>query len=286
MNVLTIARLTLKEAVSRRLILAGVLLSLAFLALFAAGFMFLFSKTQENARNPVQAQAIFGAVQTVMGLYAVNFLGNLLALFLAVGAISGEIDSGTIQALMARPIRRAEYVVGRWLAYAALIGLYVALMAAAMFGLAGAIAGYESPRPVTALALMALGAVTLLSVSLLGSTRLPTLANGIVVLSLFGLAWLAGIIEYIGAALHNDGMVNLGIAVSLLVPGDALWRAASYYVQSPSVLALGGAAGNTGLGGVPFVSASPPTAAFVAWGLAHPLVVLLATVWSFQRRDL
>ncbi len=39
MNVVTIARLTIKEAVSRRLILAGVLLSLAFLALFGAGFL-------------------------------------------------------------------------------------------------------------------------------------------------------------------------------------------------------------------------------------------------------
>ena len=63
----------------------------------------------------------------MLGLYAVHFLSSFLALFLSVGAISSEIDSGTLHAVLARPIRRADVVVGRWLAYAGLIGVYVGL---------------------------------------------------------------------------------------------------------------------------------------------------------------
>ena len=86
-------------------------------------------------------------------------------------------------------------------------------------------------------------------------------------------------IEFIGAAWsRTTAMVNLGIAVSLLVPSDAIWRAASFYAQSPLFLAFGGTRGQ-----VPFIGAAPPTAALVIWALAYPAVFL---VLAFSRRDL
>ena len=105
------------------------------------------------------------------------------------------------------------------------------------------------PDPIHALLLMSLEGVLLLTLSLFGSTLMPTLANGVVVFTLLGLAWLAGIIEFVGRLLQNapdstggDAMLNIGTAVSLLLPSDALWRGASYYLESPSLLAVMGAA--------------------------------------------
>ena len=102
------------------------------------------------------------------------------------------------------------------------------------------IAGYEVPDPLHALLLMLLEGVLLLTVSLFGSTLMPTLANGVIVFTLLGLAWLAGIIEFVGRLLQNapdstggDAMLNIGTAVSLLLPSDALWRGASFYLESP-----------------------------------------------------
>lgn len=286
MNTLTIARFTLHEAVSRRLILAGVLLSLAFLALFGLGFAFLYGKVLEEAgpggRQSAQDIAIFGSMMTLLGLYAVNFMANFLALFLSVGAVSAEIDSGTLHAVLARPIRRAEFILGRWLAYTGLMGVYVAAMAGLLMLLARLIAGFEIPSPWPAIALMALAAVLLLTVSLLGSTVLSTLANGVVVFSLFGLAWLAGIIETLGVALENTTMVNLGIVVSLLIPSDAIWRGASYFVQSPTMLSFAAAA----RGGIPFASYTPPATALIIWSLLYMVVATLLAVWAFSRRDL
>ena len=279
-----IARFTVQEAVSRRLILAGLLLSVAFLGLFTLGFSLLYGLAQERAAsrpNP-QLVGVFAAVQTLLGLYAVNFLASLLALFLAAGAISEEIDSGAIHAVLARPIRRAELVLGRWLAYAAMVGVYVGVMAASLLLVARLIAGYEASDPARAVLLMALGSVLLVSVSLCGSTMLPTLTNGVVVFSLFGLAWLAGMVEFIGSAVANETMVNLGVAVSLLVPSDAVWRGASYYIQSPLALAASGAAGI----GMPFAANAPPTLQMIAWALAYPLLTLLAAIVAFARRDL
>src|SRR5262249_7229893 len=218
---------------------------------------------------------------TVLGLYAVHFLASFLALFLSVGAISGEIDSGTLHAVLARPIHRAEYVLGRWLGFAGLIAVYVGVMAGLLLLLARAIAGYEAPDPLRAIALMMLGSLLLLTVSLFGSTLLSTLANGVLVFSLFGLAWLAGVIEFLGDIMSNAAMLNLGIVVSLLIPSDAIWRGASYYVQSPAFLTV-----SFGRGSIPFATSAPPATPLVVWALLYPLVFIGAAVWAFSRRDL
>jgi len=112
-------------------------------------------------------------------------------------------------------------------------------------------------------------------VSLFGSTLFSTLANGVIAFTLFGLAWLGGLIEFTG------GMVNLGIAISLLVPSDAIWKAAAFYAQSPLFLAVGGTRGQ-----VPFIGAVPPTLPLVIWTLAYPAVFLLLAARAFSRRDL
>ena len=289
--VLQIARFTLQEAVSRRLILAGVLISLGYIGLFALGFHFAYDKSLETTTSP-EARLSLGvafATLTLFGVYVVNYLASFLALFLSVAAISGEIDSGTLHAVLARPLRRSEFVVGRWLGYAVMIAVYIVAMTSLVLLIARLIAGYEVPDPVPALLLMLLEGVLLLTVSLFGSTLMPTLANGIVVFTLLGLAWLAGIIEFVGRLLASapnstgsDAMLNIGTAVSLVLPSDALWRGASYYLESPSLLAVLGA----GRGGIPFFSASPPAVALVVWSVAYVGVVLGGAVLAFRRRDL
>jgi Cu-processing system permease protein len=284
MNALVIARFTLQEAVSRRLILAGVLLSAAFLGLFAFGMAMIYNMDPElsGPLSDAQTKATFGTVLTVLGLYAVYFLASFLALFLSVGAVSGEIDSGALHAVLAHPIRRAEFIAGRWLAYAGLICVYVAMMAGVLLLSVRLLSGFWVPDAPRAILLLALAALVLLTLSLLGSTLLPTLANGVVVFTLFGLAWLAGLIEFIGTALNNETMLNTGTAVSLLVPSDALWRGATYYVQSPLFLATL----RTATSGIPFASTVPPATPLLIWAVLYVLAGVGAAMLSFSRRDL
>jgi Cu-processing system permease protein len=277
---LIIAQLTVLEAIRRKLILVGALISLVFIALYAVGFSFLFSQRPETGGQLAQLAVL--AFLTVFGLYAVNFLSAFLALFLSVGAVSGEIDNGTIQSILARPLRRADYILGRWLGLSSIIAVYVAVMAWSLLMVSRAISGYEAPHPLQAIALMSLSAVVLLTVSLLGSSALSTLANGVLVFSLFGLAWLAGIIEVIGNAFGNQSMVTLGIVVSLIVPSDAIWRGASFYLQSPIALAGLSASRDS----LPFASAVPPTPALIVWSVIHVCVALASAVVIFSRRDL
>jgi len=285
------ARFTLQEAISRRLVLAGVLISLGFIGLFALGFHFAYDKSLENLTSPESrlSLGIAFATLTLFGVYVVNYLASFLALFLSVGAVSSEIDTGTLHAVLARPLRRSEFIVGRWLGYAVMLCVYIVAMTGLVLLVARLIAGYEVPDPTHALLLMLLEGVLLLTVSLLGSTLMPTLANGVIVFTLLGLSWLAGIIEFVGRLLQNapdttgsDAMLNIGIGVSLLLPSDALWRGASFYLQSPSMLAVMGVA----RGGIPFFSTTPPATALVLWSLAYVGVMLSGAVLAFKVRDL
>jgi ABC-2 type transport system permease protein len=136
---------------------------------------------------------------------------------------------------------------------------------------------------------MLLEGMLLLTLSLFGSTIMPTLANGVVVFTLLGLAWLAGVIEFVGRVLASapdasgsNALLNIGTAVSLLLPSDALWRGASYYLESPTLLvALG-----TARGGIPFFSSVPPPPALIWWSLGYVVVVLAGAVLAFRGRDL
>jgi Cu-processing system permease protein len=283
-NALLIARFTLQEAISRRLILAALILSAAFLGLYALGFWFVYGMETESINNPGNRSApiLAATVLTVLGLYAVNFLASFLALFLSVGAVSSEVDTGTLLAVMARPLRRADFVLGRWLAYVLMIGLYVTGMVGSVLLLALALADYAPADAGRAIGMMVLSALLLTTLSLFGSTWLPTIANGVVCFSLFGLAWLGGVIELVGAALGNPAMVQLGIAVSLLIPSDALWRGASYYLQPPIITSLIPSNGQW----IPIVSNAPPAGPFVAWSAAYVVVALIGAVRVFGRRDL
>jgi hypothetical protein len=90
-SALVVARWTVLEARRRRLLLAGALLSVAFVALFVVGFYLLYH-TQQREMLEAQAQgAAFNAreellamstILVILGLYGVQFLAALLGLCL------------------------------------------------------------------------------------------------------------------------------------------------------------------------------------------------------------
>jgi ABC-type transport system involved in multi-copper enzyme maturation permease subunit len=280
---MTIVRLTLREAVSRRLLLAVLILTAVFVAVFSIGFAFARQEFTEGGGDPVET-VFASTVLTVLGLYVASFLAAFLALFLSAGSVSSEIESGQLHAVLARPIPRASWLLQRWLGLAVVAVGYTLLLGTALLLVARAVAGYQAVRPLVGLGLMALQALTLLTLGVLGSTRLSTLANGAVVFFAFGLAWMAGLVEFVGQAIGNPAMERIGVVTSLIIPSDALWRGASAALSSPAFLAVTGA-GSDELG-LPFAGGALPSPAFLTWSLAYVAVLLVLAVRRFTRQDL
>jgi len=49
-----------------------------------------------------------------LGLSAVSVIGLLIAVFTGVGLVSKEIDKRTLYALLSKPVRRWEFLVGKF----------------------------------------------------------------------------------------------------------------------------------------------------------------------------
>jgi Cu-processing system permease protein len=274
---LTIAHLTLVDATRRRIVLAALLMGLIFLAIYGTG-MFFIARTMEQRHLPFVERQVTLALLTVAGCYAANFLSALFALLLPVDALSGEIDSGVIQTIAAKPVSRAEIVVGKWLGFGAVVAGYALMITGGVFLMARLMAGYVPAEVVRILLLLLLEVGLLLTVSIAGGTRLSTVTNGVVAIGVFGLGFMGGWVEQIGTLAGIQPARNVGVAVSLLSPADALWRLGSYYLQPQIVRDVAGES--------PFAAASVPNALMVWWAAGMTVALLALAIRQFSRRAL
>ncbi|MDL1898887.1 ABC transporter permease, partial [Anaerolineae bacterium CFX7] len=189
----------------------------------------------------------------------------------------GEIRSGAIQSLVTKPLRRAEIVLGKWLGFWVILAGYLLLMGGGVLLIARLISNITPPNIAIGLGLMLLEATLLLTIAIAGGTRLSTLANGVLVFGLFGLAFLGGWIEQIGSLFQNETAHYIGIIASLIVPSESLWQLAAYNMQ-PSLM--------RDMTLTPFSPASVPSNMMIVWALGYILIVLLIGLWSFRTRDL
>jgi ABC-type transport system involved in multi-copper enzyme maturation permease subunit len=278
-----LARMTFVQAIRRRIVLTGLLLGICFLAVFSIGFHMINTSTivPLTASGGKGIQHIIDAEKSsglfLAGLYAVTFLGIAMAALLGADTLAGEINSGTIQVIVTKPIRRSDVVFGKWLGFAGLLGLYLLPLAGGTTLSILLQSGYVAPHLFAGLALIYLESLLVMTIAMLFSSRFSALATGGVVFGLYGLAFIGGWIEQIGAVLNSPTAVKVGILTSLIIPSESLWRRAAYEMQSPL----------SGLLGIsPFGATSVPSLFMVAYAMVYLLVVLALIVRVFKKRDL
>jgi Cu-processing system permease protein len=282
MSTLTIALLTFREASRRKVLLAALILGIVFLTIYGLGFHFLTAQMEKNTSTVhlIQLNEVRNFL-LMAGMYVVNFLAAIMTVLTSVDTLSGEISSGTVHTLLSKPIRRWEIVLGKWLGFALMISLYLLLMGGGVMALIYLRSGYVAPHPLRALALIWLNDLVLLSVSLLGGASLSTLANGVLVFGLFGIAFIGGWIEQIGSLLNDTVSshvaMNIGIITSLIIPSEALWRRAAHELQSPLVGALGFS---------PFSTGPYPSTIMLVYAILYAGGAFFLAVRAFTRRDL
>lgn len=276
-GLLTIAHLTLQEALRRRVLLAVMICGGAFLALHGIALHYIGAEvTRQNAADALEGRMVLSFF-TLAGLFAVNFLTLMSAVLLPVDTLSGEIGSGVIQTLASKPIRRSEILLGKWLGFALIVTAYLLLLACGVLLNGRWIGGVSLPHPERGLPFMWLGAIVMLTLSIWGGTRFSTITNGIVVFGLYGLAFIGGWVERIASFTNNDAARQVGTAASLLIPADAMWTLAAYHLQPPLM---------RDLQMTPFSPASRPSAAMVGWTVGYVVLLLAAALRHFRKRGL
>ena len=277
MPIFVIARLTIHEAQRRRLLWVALFMGIAFLLLFGIAFHFirLDIERQVGAADDLTFVSI---LLLTAGLYAVNLLANVVAVLVSVTTISGEIESHTIDDIVTKPLPRWQVVIGKWLGYAVLMLLYLGMLVGGLMLIVYLRSGFYMENIGLGVLMMALSALLVLTVSIAGGTRLSTIANGVLTFMLFGIAFLGGLVEQVGALIRNQTAVNLGILSSLIMPADSLWKKAVSFFQP------GGTTNPFELG--PFAAITEPSTLMVAYAVFYLVALLAFALWSFSRRDL
>jgi ABC-type transport system involved in multi-copper enzyme maturation permease subunit len=277
--ILTISKLTFREAARKKILWAALLLGILDLLVYGLGLYFINLDIQRSMGRGIEQLAVSQIYNFFLmtGLYAVNFLTIAMAVLTSVDSIAGEISSGTIQTLVTKPAHRWQVLMGKWIGFAIMMTLYLTLMAGGTLAIVHFITDYSAPNTLQGIFLIWLNAILFLSISFFGGSFLSTLANGVLAFGLFGVGFIGGWIEQIGSFLNNRTAVQIGIISSLIFPSEALWKRAAYLMQSPLVAAMGVS---------PFTSNSAPSPIMVLYAFIYILVILGFAIRIFSRRDL
>ncbi|HLQ33233.1 MAG TPA: ABC transporter permease [Chloroflexota bacterium] len=280
MPVWTFTRLTLHEASRNRLLAIAFGLTLVYVALVGWGA----HAIADHSANLLAAVSSAAGLELVVFFFG-SFMLVLLAVFVSGHSIRQESESGLLQAVLTKPVRRLDLLAGRWLGSALVLTGWVALFTVGVVLGVGLAVGFYPPHPVQAGALMLLESLVILSLRLLFGSFLGTLASGIVPLLIWGLARIAGLVETVGKALNISSMVTAGIVTSLIVPTDVLARGSSYELL-PAVLSLAGQdVALSATRGNPFVSVTPVAGPMLIWSVLYVVVAFALGARIFSRRD-
>ena len=282
MLIFTIARLTVLEMLRRRLFLVLLGLTLLVVAFTSWGF----SQITTNADPPmtrVQQVAVVSQLLILVG-FMFSFTLAFSAVFAGAPSLSGDVESGTALAILARPISRAEYVIGKWVGVVITILIYALPTTALQLFMVDRVVQYVPPHPIEFVAFLSLEAVVILTLALALSTRFAGMVGGVVALIFWGLGWIGGIVGGIGLVINNETAKHVGTATKLILPTDGMWRGGVWALEPASIIAAARAAGPAAAAN-PFFATDPPEPLYLAWTIGWIVLVLGIAIWLFDRRE-
>jgi Cu-processing system permease protein len=280
-DVATIATYALRESLRRRVFVVVLVLSVAFLALYALGTAAVFDELGNIATDGDDPRTVAGATLVGLAMFATLFLGTVLAVFLTLSAVRGDAERGLLQPLVVRPLGRPALLMGRFLGAAAVCAAYVAVLYVAAVAITAMAGDWTPDRPFAA-GLELIGAVVIITaVALLGSVFLSSTANGIAVFMVFGAGLVAGLLGQIGEGLGSDTLRDISDVGSIALPFEGLYQSALHELTADT---SGTAAFIVQLG--PFGGAREFGAGLLIWSVVYLVGLGLVAVEAFRRRDL
>jgi ABC-type transport system involved in multi-copper enzyme maturation permease subunit len=264
MKILTIARNTFGSFLRNKLMILCFILFICVVLLMMtplAGY-----KMMTTAENATQMQEV---VMSVIGaiMFFVSGSGSLLAAWAAADSVSNEMKSGTILAVMARPVRRWEFLLGKYLGVQMLMVVY-ALM---MFGLSYLLAWIGGEKIQSTPWVLIIYPLVRWSIYSAVAMLLVTLFHSLVA---FGATMIVAVLALTLAP--SDSSVHklpewARATIYAVLPSTGLLSEERFFtITQASLKQLTWAAHLTTLG----------------YGLNYALVFLLLAMWSFHYRGL
>ena len=198
-RIVSIARNTFREAIRDRVLYNLVI----FVLLLTACAILLGELTDgQEARTIVN-----------VGLTAILVFGTFIAIFVGVGLVSKEIERKTVYAIFAKPVRRTEFIVGKFLGLCSTLFVNTAIMAAGVSLALLYVGGTELLGPVWAATLLIFLELTITTaVAILFSSFSSPALSAL-------LTFLVFIIGHLSASLRDLGKTMQSVIASGVLEG-------------------------------------------------------------------
>jgi ABC-type transport system involved in multi-copper enzyme maturation permease subunit len=251
MKVLALAGVTLREALRRKvqvnLLLFAILLVVVSLVL---------------------SQLTIGEMHRIasdLGLTAMEGMGSLIAVFLGASLVSGDVERRVLYPVVAKPVSRAQYLLGRYLGLAATLLLDLAAMGATLAVMLVLASG----------SLGALDAALLAAFGMMGVQFLVVAAIAV----LFSAVTTTTLAAIFSLALTLAGRLSNDLRTLWTGPGEGLGTALWYLLPNLSALSLNESV---------VYRTPPPASAWLAvpYALLYAGAALALAAAVFERRDL
>ena len=207
-----------------------------------------------------------------VGLFGIDLFGVVIAIFVGVNLLYKELDLKTVYTILPKPLRRWEFVLGKWLGMLLTLAVQVAVMGAVL-GVTLALQGARFDLPmVKAVWLLYVNVVVVTSVAVLFSSFSSPFLSGFFSLGFFAVGRSVPDIRALAARSGPalKGVLNAGATV---VPNLHLFYPSGAIIGAEHVSVHG-----------EFVDAG-----YLAWttayGIGYSLVVLILAMLIFRNRD-
>jgi ABC-type transport system involved in multi-copper enzyme maturation permease subunit len=240
---MTIALASFKEALKKKIILLIGLMTLVYLVILALITWFGYENLRKSNAGNGALMSNAAVMVSLIGFYFSSMIAALLTIMASVGCISSEAENGVIYSIITKPVKRIQYVTGKYLGLALLSSAYSTFLYIGVVVINRAVGVPPLDKPdipslSAGLALFILEPLTILSISIWGSVSFKTINNGIFVIAVYILGILGGMMEQIGTATKMDGLAQWGIAISLISPFDSIYRKMVEVIYSTSNVPL------------------------------------------------
>lgn len=155
-----------------------------------------------------------------LGLTAVSLFGIVIAIFIGIGLVSKEIEKRTLYTVLSRPVRRWEFIVGKFFGLAGTLVVNTFFMAIGVFGALLYVAHkFSAPDALILVALyfIVLEYLIICALALLFSSFSSPLLSAVFAFSLFVIGSFADDIRGFALLAHGIGRW-LALGAAYLVP--------------------------------------------------------------------
>jgi len=240
--------------------------------LFTCGLLLMLTpllaaRVMETRGNIPQAQEIVLETVSVILVFTSGF-GSLLAAWTSADSVATEMKSGTILAVMARPLKRWEFLLGKFFGVMLLMSVYIAMMLALTYLLAliGGQKLHSAPWIMVLYPLVRYAIYAALAMALVTWMH-PLVAWGIAT----AVAVAVMIVEPSGRAVNNVAWRWIKNVLYTVLPSSGLLSEDRFLTIKEATIKR--------TGWLDHVTT-------LSYGLDYALVLLLIAMWSFHSKSL